>query len=178
MLTPEQRRAYYLANRERINTRRAALHAANPEKKRARDIAWRLANLDKERARSVAKHAANPEKGNGRSAAWRAAHPERARASKTAWRVVNREKIRAWNLAYARARRGLPEPTRPCPQNCELCGGPPGKHALALDHCHGTGVFRGWLCGKCNTGLGQFKEDPVLLKKAANYLENFRATNR
>jgi Recombination endonuclease VII len=43
------------------------------------------------------------------------------------------------------------------------------KH-LAVDHCHKTGKIRGLLCRKCNSGLGFFKDDPILVEKALKYL--------
>lgn len=39
-----------------------------------------------------------------------------------------------------------------------------------LDHCHSTGKFRGFLCHKCNVGIGQLGDSPDLVKKALDYL--------
>lgn len=72
------------------------------------------------------------------------------------------------SLAYQR--RKLPAPTRPCPPRCELCGLPPKKRRLHLDHDHKTGAFRGWLCATCNTSLGKFGDDIRGLQHAVHYL--------
>lgn len=61
---------------------------------------------------------------------------------------------------------------RPRPAVCEVCKQPPGKKALAFDHNHTTGKFRGWLCTKCNTAIGQTNDNPKLLRKLVTYLEN------
>ena len=53
---------------------------------------------------------------------------------------------------------------------CGLCGGE-SKH---LDHDHKTGKLRGPLCHHCNAGLGMFKDNPALLRKAALYVEDHR----
>jgi hypothetical protein len=55
---------------------------------------------------------------------------------------------------------------------CAICGGEmiPAPH---IDHSHSTGQVRGLLCKCCNWGLGHFRDDPNLLRKAAIYIEKF-----
>jgi hypothetical protein len=82
---------------------------------------------------------------------------------------------RADNLESERARmrknRGLPLPTRMKPALCECCGKQPGKKALALDHCHVSNRFRGWLCDRCNAGIGMLGDSIEGLMNAVRYLE-------
>jgi Recombination endonuclease VII len=80
----------------------------------------------------------------------------------------NRAAEKARSRNYQRQK--LPPPTRPCPQVCELCGRPPKTRALALDHDHETGEFRGWLCGVCNMALGKLGDSKESLSKALSYL--------
>lgn len=55
---------------------------------------------------------------------------------------------------------------------CAICETPESelKRRLHIDHDHKTGKIRGLLCFLCNAGMGKFKDDPVLLKKAQEYL--------
>ena len=60
------------------------------------------------------------------------------------------------------------------PFECPICG----KRTIAgltcnvdLDHNHRTGEIRGWICDSCNTGIGRFKDDIQLLKRAIKYVE-------
>jgi len=56
---------------------------------------------------------------------------------------------------------------------CAICGtNDPGARAFAVDHCHDTGVIRGLLCGNCNTGIGNLRDDISILQRAIQYLEN------
>ena len=48
---------------------------------------------------------------------------------------------------------------------------------LELDHDHLRGNARAAICSYCNRGLGFFKDDPVLLRRAAAYLERFKRPN-
>ncbi len=61
---------------------------------------------------------------------------------------------------------------------CAICGleetaQQNGKtRPLSVDHCHESKNVRGLLCGKCNTGLGSFRDNLDLLASAASYLIN------
>lgn len=44
--------------------------------------------------------------------------------------------------------------------SCAICQ---KKATLYIDHDHGTEQVRGWLCAKCNTGLGYLGDSTLLL---------------
>jgi hypothetical protein len=54
---------------------------------------------------------------------------------------------------------------------CFICETKPPDQTLAVDHHHATGVVRGLLCRDCNLGVGNFKDDPHLTRRATAYLE-------
>lgn len=108
----------------------------------------------------------------------RAENPEHIRAigrrAQTKRKTEQPAAVRSYNKQYGRKRRGLPAPTRPEPKRCELCNGLPNGQApgLRLDHDHVTGAFRGWLCDKCNRGLGLLGDTVYDLLSAVDYLVN------
>lgn len=94
------------------------------------------------------------------------------------WRKKNPDKVREhWRNGLYR-RRGitleefktmLVRQSEKC-LICRVVMDPP-----CIDHDHSTGKVRALLCGKCNTGIGQFNDRPKLLRRAADYLEQFSA---
>lgn len=80
---------------------------------------------------------------------------------------------------YWRKYLGMPEPTRPRPEECECCGKLEtrlrtngARRRLHLDHDHETGAFRGWLCSHCNTAIGRLGDNLRGVRNAVRYLEN------
>ena len=83
---------------------------------------------------------------------------------KTRWKCGNAQRALR-KITYHRAMEKK-YPNRP--KNCEICG-EDGK--ICWDHDHKTGLFRGWLCNRCNRTLGFVYDNPELLRNLANYLE-------
>jgi hypothetical protein len=54
---------------------------------------------------------------------------------------------------------------------CAICGETPTDRSLSVDHCHSTGRVRGACCDLCNRSLGMMRDNPTLLRRAADYLE-------
>ena len=56
---------------------------------------------------------------------------------------------------------------------CKICGSKGENHGkgLCVDHDHTTGIVRGILCGFCNTAISYLQDDPKLLTKAIEYLD-------
>ena len=53
-----------------------------------------------------------------------------------------------------------------------LTNGSKKRGPWVLDHDHKTNKFRGYLCHKCNLGIGQLGEDIERLNRAIKYVEN------
>jgi hypothetical protein len=58
---------------------------------------------------------------------------------------------------------------------CRICKTKPAGRRLAVDHCHVTDTIRSLLCNNCNLGVGNFKDNPALMREAADYIEEAAA---
>jgi hypothetical protein len=78
-------------------------------------------------------------------------------------------------LKQLKKRHSYPEADYCCPicgKNATQVEGKGGKKnkPWVIDHDHVTLDFRGWLCHKCNRGLGAFDDDKQYLIRAIEYL--------
>jgi Recombination endonuclease VII len=89
------------------------------------------------------------------------ANRERILASNMQWKYKNR-----YNITIEQKKQRIAE------QNgkCAICRTPIDFSSAAVDHNHITKSIRGLLCDNCNVGLGNFKDDPQILRDAAEYL--------
>jgi hypothetical protein len=135
---------------------------ANPEKYRARDKRrYSGPRREKNLADARARHAANRDRNL-------AGFREYSKKNRAAISARQKEyNARPQVKALRRRLSGLPEPTRPMPEFCEAGCGRRAKH---LDHCHETGIFRGWLCFDCNTSLGKFGDNLAGILRVVAYL--------
>lgn len=143
----------------------------------------------------------HPERIKESSRNYRLKNPEKHRENVNAWHRKNPEKTRAWARRYRDRMRLLKGKSRSSvPQKkwvsekegtlmrkyglslarfnemiesqrnvCAICLTKQEK--LVVDHCHLSKKVRGLLCSMCNSGIGFFKDNPVILQSAINYLK-------
>jgi hypothetical protein len=177
--TEEERREARRASQRRWAERNRDKIKAKQERSREAKRAYdreRYQRLKEEvKARARAYYLANRDRVLANVAKWAAENPEKSRAFKANWKARNPDNARA---NYVRREYGITlederELLAAQDHRCLICGiheSGSTKGRLALDHCHETGQIRGYLCTRCNSGLGQFRDSPALLLAAAEYL--------
>lgn len=138
------------------------------EQKRAYDA--RPENRAKKRAWSNARWAALPEAEKEACRAKRRAQYAEWRATASAEEIAAK---RARTRKYNRLANGIKDaPSEMRSGPCEICR--VHHDALHCDHDHSTGEVRGWLCLRCNAGLGQLNDSVERLLSAVAYLSSRR----
>lgn len=166
MATPEQRKAYQKAYREKNKDRllaaqreRNKLHyQANKETYGSRNRAWREANPERYKELTRKYTEANREKVVAASREWYAANKDRARATS------RKNKLKGYGLTPTEFETMLIEQRGACLICLTQMKSP------VVDHDHATGAVRGLLCHKCNSALGLLRDCSEVLQRAAQYL--------
>jgi len=175
-----------------IETERYASGRCKPCKAKSA-VAWNANNRAANKIRNAQWYAKNRDQARKKNEKWRSENRERARLNTIAWRKANPEKVKEMttrnnskNRNFELIRKyGIDSATYETmftEQNgvCYLCYNPEtykqkGKvQRLAVDHCHKNGRARRLLCRICNTVLGFVHDDPQLLRRMADYLEEHK----
>jgi hypothetical protein len=150
------------------------------------DREYRLRNKDIIKAKRQIYYQANRDEYANRSKSYYIANKDEVAEQKRKWYIANKDKVSVYskyrNKKYKGVDFGLAvgEYSRMLEgQNgvCKICGQGETRirfnttSSLVIDHNHDTGEVRGLLCNRCNVGLGCFKDDISLLRRATEYLD-------
>jgi hypothetical protein len=96
---------------------------------------------------------------------WYKANSSSQKKASSLWKKGNKDRVVAtkYKISIEEARTLLEE------TSCKICG---VQEYLHVDHCHTSNKVRGRLCVNCNAGLGHFKDNISLLKKAITYIKD------
>jgi hypothetical protein len=115
---------------------------------------------------------------NACGSAYQRANRQEINARQRRWRALGQKPTPAQNRRNLLRRYGLTEDdfdriSAGQDHACALCRKAP-RDRLCVDHCHDALMLRSLLCRKCNRGLGNFDDNPDLLRAAADYVEIWR----
>lgn len=119
-------------------------------------------------ARSSWYHA-NKESVSIKNKIWAKNNPEKVKAARVKFLQANPRIATGYTRKYL-YNIDLNEQKKILEPPCAICGGV----ATCIDHDHASGKIRGGLCRKCNSGLGMFADNSVVVRAAAMYLEKHR----
>jgi hypothetical protein len=130
-----------------------------------------LEKREREKARARAYRQAHGAELNARRRQRYATEPE-FRAKRLAGRVMHKRKSHL-KTRYGMSLADYDDILARQHGACAICERK-SKKRLCVDHCHKFNKRRSLLCLRCNTGLGNFDDDPARLRKAADYAEDWR----
>ena len=129
-------------------------------------------------------HIANREKKNAVAREWKEKNKDRLPQLSKQYRERFRDKVFLVNRKFTHKKYGISQDIFDAMFEsqrglCAICNLPETKLirgelvTMSIDHDHNTGKVRGLLCAKCNTGLGQFKDNIDNMRNAVKYLERW-----
>ena len=110
---------------------------------------------------------------------WRKKNPEKSKAIYKKYSQSEKGKAKSRKfakkkrlLSYGITEKILENIKRNQNSKCAICGKKISEFTkdFAIDHDHKTGKVRGLLCMNCNIGLGAFRDDKRIMKKAIDFL--------
>jgi Recombination endonuclease VII len=191
----ETSRAWREANPDKVKARAKRYREKHSEVLNERTAAWFKAhptynkdrydkNPERFRAKVRAQRAKNPEKAREAYRQWRATNLEKARAATKAWERTHVDYVRQYAKNRSLRSNGWSTETfelawKTQAGKCAICNRVMTQSWRKLDsafadHDHATGLPRKLLCRNCNTGVGLFKDNPELMRKAALYVEEHK----
>lgn len=165
------------------------------EERNAYERGWRARNRDKVREQKRRSREKHKERRNAWNREQRAEAAKKRKAHQKAWREKNPEVYRmsvirrtlrakaqslasSFKVAYNITLEQFRTVNELQGGGCAICGVTESvgrSKRLNVDHDHVTGIVRGLLCTRCNSAIGYMGDNPEFLKRAALYLEGFRA---
>jgi hypothetical protein len=146
----EYRKQYYLKNKKRIQKAHAVYKVNNKEKIKNLNKSYRTKpEIKAKQKKYIKEYQTNPK-------------------NKPAL-AVNRLKYKITSFGLT-----IDLYNKKCAKGCELCG---SKSRLCLDHDHDSGLFRGILCTRCNTGLGKLGDNKNGILRVLKYLTKSKKNN-
>ena|ERR1700722_1205065 len=135
-------------------------------------------NKDKIIAKHKLDYKLHPKKFQDSSKKWKRLNKERVEKSNRLWRkknkirvIANNLKIKYWpHLTWKNVLKEYNFLLKKQKKRCKICKS--NKRRLLVDHCHKTNFVRGFLCQKCNTGIGLFDENIQTMLIAIDYINS------
>lgn len=155
---------YYAKNREKILEKSRLWHLKNKERKRFLSAKWYEENRERKKKYHQRWKKMNP--GLMRLYAKKSYDKHKERSA-------NRSRLRSYGItaiqisALLKKQRG----------KCAICLSVFIRE-YCVDHCHKTGLIRGFLCRRCNSGIGFLNDDDALLARAIRYLRSARQAKK
>lgn len=132
----------------------------NADKYRENNKKYYQDNKEKVLARAKRQYAENRSAGIDRAKQWHEKNPRKSKNAKLKY---------AFGITIDKYEEMLVQQEGVC----AACKSPPDKRALAVDHCHESGLVRGLLCHPCNASLGLLRECPTRMDALKAYINNF-----
>lgn len=165
----------YEEKKDEIRAQNKIRYEENKEEVLNRCKAWVMANPEK--SKEIKKRYRDTHK--VKIASYNRVHNKKTRTQRysyrSQWRRNNPEKEKAGKLRnrFGLSLQQFKDMLEDQGNKCGVCGidlSNGGMNHPCVDHDHKTGMVRGILCRRCNSGIGSLKDEPKLLNRAVKWI--------